>query len=479
MSMRASAERAAATITPVDFHARIGFLADDALRGRDTPSPGLEIAAAYIASEFRSFGLEPFGDGGTYFQRWPYVLRTLDLAATRLSGAAPLQYGSDFWALPGSVPSAEAPVTFLPSVNDTTIPAGSLAGRMVVVPAPGATGRQVQILANAARRQATRTGASAFVLVLDTSVGVDEVRARVTEPVSSRAVDAAAPVFVVRHEAAVRLLQGSTPSLPSLLASPRTVPLAGVTIHAAAPARDIDHRPPNVVGLLRGSDPALRETFVVISAHMDHVGAGRPDASGDSIFNGADDNASGTAAVLELAEAFAAMTPAPARSIVFLAVSGEEKGLLGAAYFADHPPVPIERIVANVNIDMIGRNAPDSAVIIGQEYSSLGPLAVRTAAAHPELGLHVGPDPWPNERFFFRSDHFHFARREVPALFFFTGVHADYHRPSDHVDKINVEKTARIGRLIFYVVEAVANDATAPAWTADGLAEVRRLTGSR
>jgi Zn-dependent M28 family amino/carboxypeptidase len=160
-------------------------------------------------------------------------------------------------------------------------------------------------------------------------------------------------------------------------------------------------------------------------------------------------------------------------------VSGEEQGLLGSAYFADHPPVPVESIVANINIDMIGRNSPNNAMVIGQEYSSLGPLAAATAQAHTELRLSVGPDPWPEERFFFRSDHFHFARREIPALFFFTGVHEDYHRPSDHVDSIDVDKAARITRLIFHVGFAIAADSQPPRWTQEGLAEVRRLTGER
>ena len=304
---------AVATITAVDFRARIGFLADDALRGRDTPSPGLEVAAAYIASEFRRFGLEPAGDSGSYLQRWPFG----------------------------------------------------------------------------------------------------------------------------------------------------------------------DSRPPNVVGILEGSNPALAGTYIVFSAHMDHVGVGAPDARGDSIYNGADDDASGTSAILELAEAYASLPVPPARSLIFLTVSGEEQGLLGSAYFADHPPVPVETIIANINIDMIGRNSPDSAVVIGQEYSSLGPLAVATAQGHAELRLSVGPDPWPEERFFFRSDHFHFARREIPALFFFTGVHEDYHRPSDHVEKIDTDKAARIARLIFHIGYAIATDSQPPRWSQEGLAEVRRLTGER
>ncbi len=231
-------------------------------------------------------------------------------------------------------------------------------------------------------------------------------------------------------------------------------------------------RPPNVVAILPGDDPVLRDTYVVLSAHMDHVGVGPPDASGDSIYNGADDDASGTAALVELAEAFTALPDPPARSLVFLAVSGEEKGLLGSRWFSDHPPMPIDAIVANLNIYMISRNAPDSIVVIGQEYSSLGPLVREVAAREDDLGLAVVADPWPEQRFFFRSDHFSFARKEIPALFFFAGTHEDYHRPSDEVEKIDAGKASRVARLVFHTALAVANAAEPPRWTPEGLQAV-------
>ena len=314
----AAANRAAATITALDLRARIGFLASDALRGRDTPSPGLEAAAAYIASEFATMGLQPAGDSGSFVQRYPYIT--------------------------------------------------------------------------------------------DANNGA------------------------------------------------------------------VEHRPPNVVAVLEGADPRLRDTYVVFSAHMDHVGVGQPDARGDSIYNGADDDASGTSAVLEIAEAFASMALRPARSLIFLTVSGEEKGLLGSAHFTDHPPVPARQMIANINIDMIGRNWADTVAAIGIEYSSLGPLARQVAQLHPELGMTVIDDAWPGERFFSRSDHFNFARKEIPALFFFSGTHEDYHRPSDHVEKIDEEKTARIARLIFFLGHAIATDTVAPRWTEEGLRQVRELT---
>ena len=235
-----------------------------------------------------------------------------------------------------------------------------------------------------------------------------------------------------------------------------------------------DSAAPNVVAILRGSDPDLRDSYVVFSAHMDHVGHGPPDATGDSIYNGADDDASGTAALVEVAEAFASLPEAPARSLLFLAVSGEERGLLGSRWFADHPPVPPDRLVADLNVDMISRNAADSIVLIGQEYSSLGPLVRSIADDRPELGLAVLSDPWPEERFFFRSDHYSFASKGIPAIFFFAGTHEDYHRPSDEVEKIDPEKAARVARLVFYTAAAVAGDADPPEWTPEGLEAVGR-----
>jgi Zn-dependent M28 family amino/carboxypeptidase len=233
---------------------------------------------------------------------------------------------------------------------------------------------------------------------------------------------------------------------------------------------------PNVLGILRGRDRRLRNEYVLISAHMDGLGVGYP-VDGDSIYNGADDNASGTAAILELAEAMVELDKPPKRSLVFLAVSGEERGLLGSAWFVEHPPIPLDRIVANVNIDMIGRNWEDTIAVIGKPYSSLGALVDSVAAAHPELGLATIDDPWPADGFFYRSDHFNFARKGIPAVFFFNGEHEDYHRPADEVDKIKFEKASRITRLVYEVVLTIANADDPPTW--DPEARSRIVEGAR
>jgi Zn-dependent M28 family amino/carboxypeptidase len=203
---------------------------------------------------------------------------------------------------------------------------------------------------------------------------------------------------------------------------------------------------------------------------MDHIGItpGKP----DSINNGADDDGSGTVGVIELAEAFSRAGARPRRSLLFLTVSGEEKGLWGSRYFSEHPTVPLSRIVADLNMDMIGRNWPDTIVAIGKEHSDLGTTLNRVNAAHPELGMTAIDDIWPAEQFYFRSDHYNFARQGVPILFFFNGVHPDYHQVTDSPDKINGEKEARVLQLIFYLGQEIANAPARPKWNPQSYKEI-------
>lgn len=235
---------------------------------------------------------------------------------------------------------------------------------------------------------------------------------------------------------------------------------------------------PNVVAVLAGSDPLLKDEYIVFSAHMDHVGIRRP-VDGDSIYNGADDDGSGTIGVVELAEAFASMETAPRRSLIFLLVSGEERGLLGSKYFAGHMPVATDAVVANLNMDMIGRNWPDTIVAIGKEHSDLGATLNAVNLAHPELGMTAIDDVWPDERFYFRSDHYNFARQGIPILFFFNGVHDDYHRPSDEVEKVDFEKATRIVRLVYYLGLEIADNDARPVWNPESYTQIVEGEGGR
>ncbi|MDQ3557053.1 MAG: M20/M25/M40 family metallo-hydrolase [Gemmatimonadota bacterium] len=478
---------AVATITPADMYARIEFLAGDAMRGRDTPSPELEITANYLVQQYKLLGLEPAGENGTFVQRWPFPLRQGDAAGTRMVIAGPggtqtLQLGRDFFATGGTAAELDAGLVFVGRVTDSIMGPGTLRERIAVTALPGTNTRDFRLERNRQANAAQRAGASAIVYVLDPSWTADSIARYAREagqPARTLGGATAFPRFFVSQAAARRVFTAAGLSLDELWAqdaAARPVPLPGVSARAGAPQQDMDRATaPNVVAVLRGSDRVLRDEYIIVSAHMDHVGVGTP-VNGDSIYNGADDDASGTAALLEIAEAMASLPEPPRRSVVFLHVSGEEKGLLGSRWYSDNPTLPLERIVANINIDMIARNAPDTVVVIGKDYSTMGQTVNAVGARHPELGLVVSDDIWPEERFFFRSDHFNFARKEIPALFFFTGVHEDYHRPSDTVERIDAGKAARVTRLVFYTLHDLANADARPRWDPAGLEEVRALT---
>jgi len=469
-------ERAVVTITAADISARVGRLAHDSMRGRFTPSPELDLTAAYIASEFSRLGLEPAGDSGSFIQRYGLDRPVPDTAASYVTvGTQRLRMGED--AIPWILGETPQPVTGRTVVVTGLVPPDrplDVGGAVVVLAVPTRGTGQPTAQTQPLLRAIQQAGPAAIVIPVD--VPDEAWRAAVAQhfrtslgPAWTRSTGA--PSALIRDRAvgpaftavgidlaAARLTAGQ--------AQARVVDLPITVMTRTRAAESVDA--PNVAALLLGGDPALAAEVVVLSAHMDHVGVtgvGRCRAVGaDSICNGADDNASGTVSVLELAEAFAALSPRPRRSILFVTVSGEERGLWGSDYFAAHPPVPIGQIVADLNMDMVGRNWPDTIVAIGREHSDLGTTLARVQAAHPELRMTVRDDPWPNERFYYRSDHYHFARRGVPILFFFSGTHADYHRPSDHPEKIDAEKQARLTRLIFHLALEVANAPLRPAW---------------
>jgi hypothetical protein len=475
--------RAAATITPEDMHRRVAFLASDELGGRDTPSPGLEKAAEYIAGEFRRLGLQPAGDSGSFIQRWPFESNTLDAArvsfeAKGTQGSDTPVFGKDFFVVPSISGSSTGALAFAGTAAPGRQPPGpEAAGKVVAYYVPGAEPDPAwNAAASVAVQGAFGADAAAVILVLDPQFK-DEMIAGLAQQLGS-ASPAPRSIVGLKYDAAKSIFTHGLRDLDQLRAGDnRLTAITGttVTVRAAQVANQV--RPPNVVGILPGSDPALKDTYVVYSAHIDHVGIGAPDADGDSIYNGADDDASGTSTVLEVAEAFASLPVKPARSIIFLGVSGEEKGLLGSMHFAQHSPVPTKNIIADINIDMVGRNSPDTVVAIGQDYTSLGPLVQQVARAHAELKLIVAPDLWPEENLFVRSDHFSFARAGVPAIFFTTGLHPQYHRPSDEVELIDTDKLSRIGRLVFYLGQAVASRPDAPTWTEAGRTVVRAAGG--
>ena len=477
-------DAAAGTITADDYFQRLSVIAHDSMMGRDTPSPGLDATADWIAAEFERMGIAPAGEDGTYFQRYAITSVRPDFggSSAELDGTE-LSFGSDM-----SFPSGAVE--------------GDLEGEVVVVSGSGTPdeqqlaeveGKHVLIIASAdgggGGRRGRGTGfrtvrsfqSSGALSVVQASASDEaawesDVR-RQSATVSVRfGTSTRAPRVNIRDATLRPILSAYGLDLDAMRAATdgltaRTVP--GLRLSLTLRTEVIQEQTaPNVVGMVEGRDPELRDEFVIFSAHMDHIGTGTPDASGDSIFNGADDDASGTVTVVELAEAFASMDPPPRRSMIFLLVSGEEKGLWGSRYYADNPTVPMDQIVANLNADMVGRNWPDSIVVIGKEHSDLGATMDGVNVKHPELGMVAMDDIWPEQNFYGRSDHYNFARKGVPILFFFNGTHDDYHGRDDEVDRIDTEKASRIGKLMFYLGVEVAERTARPEWDPDSYREI-------
>ena len=234
-------------------------------------------------------------------------------------------------------------------------------------------------------------------------------------------------------------------------------PAQAFVAHFPAPPYSVTDSAPLVGAVLRGSDPALADEYVVVVAHLDAKGLVTPVGT-DSICNGADDNASGSAGVLELAEAFAGTAPHPRRSLLFLLVSGEEHGLWGSQWYVDHPSVPLASIVAVVNLDMISRNDPGALQVGGLDLSTLGTTVAQAALAHPEVRLTLSPGQTTG------SDQVPFWSKGIPFVFLFAGLHADYHRPTDEPATIDADKAARVARLAFFAALTTANADARPEW---------------
>ena len=490
---QAALETAAGTITEADFLRRVGVIAHDSMRGRDTPSDELEQTAAWIAAEMRRVGLRGGAADGSFIQRYPLRSLVVDREASGLSGGPrTLTYGADIAPLFAAETGGEATAGLL-------LVSGSQ--DLVRATADNAVRRQHVVLVlpasvpgidqEALRSAITLRNAGAASVLVASNAGEPEwaaTAARTMQPAvaqgwgdPSAAAPPFRPILMIRTSSLAELLAGTSVDLAALRSRAggpvRVDRVPGLTLTITQRMRDQNVTAPNVVGVLEGSDPALRDEYVVFSAHMDHVGVGAPDARGDSIFNGADDDASGTVAVVEIAEAMASLPAAPRRSMLFLLVSGEEKGLWGSEYFANNPPVPAEQMVANLNMDMVGRNWPDTIVAIGKEHSDLGATLARVNAAHRELGMTAIDDLWPEESFYTRSDHYNFAVKGVPILFFFNGTHEDYHGRDDEVDRIDAEKAARIARLVFYLGAEIGSAEARPAWSPDSYARI--VGGSR
>jgi len=481
-------DHAAGTITAGDVARRIGVIAHDSMMGRDTPSRGLDLTAQYVANEFKKFGLRPGGDSGTFIQRYPITRKQLDIANSSIifrgEAEVPISFAEDALVLFGEAPADPIIgnlVLLGGPVDPAQIAADVVKDQLVIWPLDFS--KPIPPSAGQVLNRLITSGAKALVVISnrDSASFAAELRQRSAESVGfGSGGSEGGPLVVEVREAAITAI---IPDAAEQFAQLRT---ATSMVVQPAPEWSADlvlkekvlgtTMVPNTIGIIEGSDPQLKNEYVVYSAHMDHIGIHPGEA--DSISNGADDDGSGTAGVVELAQAFAERNARPKRSILFITVSGEEKGLWGSSYFADNPTVPLKDIVADLNIDMVGRNWKDTVVAIGMQHSDLGTTLERVGKEHPELGMRPIDDIWPEEGLYFRSDHYNFAKKGVPILFFTSGLHPDYHKVSDSPEKIDSEKEARILKLLFFLGQEIANAPTRPQWNPESYKQIVQQAGT-
>ena len=476
-------QHAAATITARDLIRHVGIIAHDSMLGRATPSVGLEQTAVYVASEFRRAGLEPAGDAGSYLQRFGVTRWSIDnqRSAVELRGSGrrgEARLGADARYVLGKLPDQPltGPVVLIAGPDTGRVADVDVKDKIVLLVADFS--RSPTAALNQKIVHVARAGPQAVLVLSNRDSVTFALRlAAAQRPRLERDAEAdsdrSAPVIEL-HERSVGAVLAGAGIEPARLRALQRVEhrlISGLQAEIRLTRQVVARaRVPNVVGILEGADSLLRREYLVYSAHIDHIGIspGQP----DSINNGADDNAAGVAGLLELVQAFTEPGVRPRRSVVFFAPGAEEDGLLGSAHFAEHPTIPLSRIVANINMDLIGRNWPDSVIAVGMEQSDLGKTLQLTVQAHPELRMTPIADRWPEERIFYRSDHYNFARKGVPILFFTSGTHADYHQPSDDTDRIDSDKAARLVRLLFYLGSRVADTLPRPRWAAESYRQI-------
>ena len=503
-------QRGVDTITAAQLRDYLSFIASDEMEGRDTPSRGLDITAKFLAMNLARWGLKPAGDNGTYFQKIALRRDGIDKEQTSATyNNQPMTLGEDYIPV-GRSGEATGPLVFagngwfFKAKNVDAFKGIDAKGKIAVIFTPpdglprgfsqadfaGKRGEDWLDPGEYARKQ----GAVGLIIVPGFQFLANWQRnfLRMTE-------GGATSVEKFQPSAAA--------SLPTIIASPRLTNLLfqgekqnGTALFDASGANTLpasfDLNPEkkismkivgkhnqlstqNVVAVFEGSDPVLKDEYVAVGAHYDHVGIGIP-VNGDAIYNGADDDGSGTTAVLAMAEALAKAPTKPKRSIIFIWHAGEEKGLWGSRYFVENPTIPLDKIVTQLNIDMIGRSkkegdtnqrnkelsGPNEIYVIGSKMMStdLGALSESVNKDYLNLSFNYRyDDPKDPNRFFFRSDHFNYARKGIPIIFYFDGEHEDYHRPGDSADKIDYEKMQKVARTVYMTLWELANRSARPA----------------
>ena len=439
----------------------LGYLAGPETQGRGTGQPGFQKAAEFVASYFKASGLKPLGDDGTYFQNATFYRPSI--SDVKLGyGDATLTDAKDVVLYPtGADMDVTGDVVLVRAAAGAKLSdeqRKSLKGKVVVVRFPqGSPSLDVA-------RQLQRIGAAAS-LTLNDEIGPSQARASMRKPGTSTRIGG---------QVARRALAGLDSRAAAFFAGTETnVTLLdlGKDVHLTAKGTVEEVKVPNVVGMIEGSDPTLKAETVGIGGHLDHLGI---NADG-VVYPGADDDGSGSTAVMLVAQAVAANPVKPKRSVVFMTFFGEEMGLLGSKFLVDHPPVPLDKMVAELQMDMVGRDSDgaqngdesrmdkreenvDTIRLVGSKRIATG--LDRTIQ---EMNRYVGfRFKYDAEDVYERSDHYNFASKGIPIAFLFDGFHPDYHQPTDTIDKIDWNKLTNAARLYYLTLMKVANDPQAP-----------------
>lgn len=487
------------SVTSDDLMRHLRFLADDALEGRDTGEKGNVEASAYIAKQYEEFGLKPVGDAGSYFQNFQIELNPKpgpgSRLTTRIDGKeSALRLKEDFVLFDNLDKGSGKGALVFAGYGITSEADGyddyaglDVEGKVVLIlrrtPRYGLKNAvfkgQPPVQATFVQKlKVAREHGAVGVLLVDASKDREKIPELSRDGVRGVGMpEKEGPPFAfVSHELASKWMALHGEDLGKAVAEiekdhrPRSRDLGNVFVEMAVELQREKVMTRNVVGLLEGSDPTLKGEVLVVGGHLDHVGYGPGGGNAgrrEFIHNGADDNASGTSTVLELIEAFALHGHWPKRSVLFINFNAEERGLLGSRHYADHPIVPLTNTIAMVNLDMVGRGA--SGLDIGGVGTSPGFQSMVDGLAK-NFGFKFTTRPGGRGA----SDHTSFYNKNIPVLFFFTGLHADYHKPSDIWEKIDAPEMESIGRMAWMVIDRLANDPQRPEFTkADGNPTVR------
>jgi Zn-dependent M28 family amino/carboxypeptidase len=513
-------------ITEERLREHVAKLSDDAMQGRGPATEGDRLATAYIVAQYQSLGLKPAGENGTYLQHVPMVGFTLNPAATleitKGNRSVRLKFSDDFVAFTGTyepvVTVKEAEIVFVgygidaPEQHWDDYKGVDVRGKVLLMmnndPASddpnffGGKGRTYYGRWTYKYEIAAKKGAVGAIVIHTTeSAGYpyQVVQSSWSRENFDLAADDGAPKLKLKawttEEATKRYLSLAGHDLIALMKQAESrefkpVPL-GLRLSTTMNYTIRHLETNNILGVLEGSDAQLKNQYIIFTAHHDHLGIGNP-VNGDSIYNGALDNASGVSLMLTMAKAFSAMPTKPKRSLLFAAVAAEEYGLLGSQYFAQHPTVPLKDIAANINTD--GMNIwgkTNDIVFLGWDRSSLKHDVEAVAA---EMTMQVKPDPYPEKGYFYRSDHFNLAKVGVPALSLNEGTdyvgkpatyakemvdkytEKHYHQPSDQLtDEWNWEGAIQQAEFIVRLTMRVANNPAMPTWNKGDEFEAARL----